>query len=349
MAFGGPLQTNQKKEIAAAPTVTGADNGLSLDGTIVQLGGPVGVPSPLLNARYIQMDFPLELQQGAGYLAFGSFSAGKYDGPALDMYFDAASNTDGYLFAQFSADNGSAFEGSVTQSSVLDDALATWNVSNGTGAMGMRAWGVNHATFPNLMELAVTGALEFRMSAEPSAGSFMTFWVNNAQRVRIGDTGCVAIAGTPSGNYALEVQNSGLPISVRSDNKMRLRAQSTSGPGRIPGIEITNATGTSVEASWEFALQTDDMTWNIALASGEYLFNHAGVTSMAIGNAGVAIKSGSVFSVPGAGGISTGNPVGGAAVTFRVGSLVTAAVTPDTTRYIPLEVGGVIYKVIIST
>ncbi len=48
-------------------------------------------------------------------------------------------------------------------------------------------------------------------------------------------------------------------------------------------------------------------------------------------------------------GIKTGAPSGGTSATWKLGVLVTAAVTADTTRYIQLDVGGTLYKVIIST
>ena len=53
--------------------------------------------------------------------------------------------------------------------------------------------------------------------------------------------------------------------------------------------------------------------------------------------------------VSGNGGIKTSAPSGGTAAAWKLGSLVTAAVTADTTRYIQLDVGGVLYKVIIAT
>ena len=45
----------------------------------------------------------------------------------------------------------------------------------------------------------------------------------------------------------------------------------------------------------------------------------------------------------------TGPPSGGTAAKWKGGVLVTAAVTPDTTRYIELDVAGTLYKVIVST
>lgn len=47
--------------------------------------------------------------------------------------------------------------------------------------------------------------------------------------------------------------------------------------------------------------------------------------------------------------IKTGAPSGGTAGAWKTGILVTAAVTPDVTRYIQLDVGGTTYKLIIST
>lgn len=49
------------------------------------------------------------------------------------------------------------------------------------------------------------------------------------------------------------------------------------------------------------------------------------------------------------GSFTSGAPSGGTAAAWKLGSLVTAAVTPDTTRYIELDVAGTLYKVIVST
>ena len=50
-----------------------------------------------------------------------------------------------------------------------------------------------------------------------------------------------------------------------------------------------------------------------------------------------------------AGSITTSNPTTGTAAAWKLGSLVSATVAPDTTRYIQLDVAGTLYKVIIST
>ncbi len=47
--------------------------------------------------------------------------------------------------------------------------------------------------------------------------------------------------------------------------------------------------------------------------------------------------------------IKTSAPSGGTAGAWKTGILVTAAVVPDTTRYIQLDVGGTLYKLIVST
>ena len=48
------------------------------------------------------------------------------------------------------------------------------------------------------------------------------------------------------------------------------------------------------------------------------------------------------------GSIKTADPGSGAGA-WKLGKLVTAAVTPDTTRYVEVEVDGIIRKMIIST
>lgn len=47
--------------------------------------------------------------------------------------------------------------------------------------------------------------------------------------------------------------------------------------------------------------------------------------------------------------LQTGAPSGASAGLWKLGSLVTAAVTADTTRYIAVDIGGVVYKLIVAT
>lgn len=70
---------------------------------------------------------------------------------------------------------------------------------------------------------------------------------------------------------------------------------------------------------------------------------------------GIAVNNG---TTPGAvfgqtlltlpGGIQTGNPASGTALPWKFGSLVTAAVVADTTRYLQVDVNGTAFKVIIA-
>lgn len=49
------------------------------------------------------------------------------------------------------------------------------------------------------------------------------------------------------------------------------------------------------------------------------------------------------------GSLTTGAPNTGTAAAWKLGTLVTAAVTPDTTRYIELDVAGTLYKLIVAS
>ncbi len=64
---------------------------------------------------------------------------------------------------------------------------------------------------------------------------------------------------------------------------------------------------------------------------------------------GLTLAGGSVPTAVFNGSVQTSNPSGGTAAAWKMGSLVTAAVTPDITRYIELDVAGTTYKVIVST
>ncbi len=87
-----------------------------------------------------------------------------------------------------------------------------------------------------------------------------------------------------------------------------------------------------------------------------------GITGSAADDFGIRIPSGSnlLVSTDGGstisfevvatnGGVKTSAPSGGTAAAWKFGSLVTATVAPDTTRYIQLDVAGTLYKLIVST
>ncbi len=69
-------------------------------------------------------------------------------------------------------------------------------------------------------------------------------------------------------------------------------------------------------------------------------YNNDAAQQVSIGAGGNIVTTGS---------LTTAAPSGGTAGAWKTGILVTAAVVPDTTRYIQLDVGGTLYKVIIST
>lgn len=54
-------------------------------------------------------------------------------------------------------------------------------------------------------------------------------------------------------------------------------------------------------------------------------------------------------NIVGGGSVTTAAPTAGTAAAWKLGVLVTAAVTPDTTRYVQLDVAGTLYKLIVST
>ncbi len=79
-------------------------------------------------------------------------------------------------------------------------------------------------------------------------------------------------------------------------------------------------------------------------------------TSLALGGATIganalAVTGTSLFTgaITGTTTIATGAPAGSTAGLWKLGALETAVVTPDTTRYVALDIGGVVYKLIVST
>lgn len=46
--------------------------------------------------------------------------------------------------------------------------------------------------------------------------------------------------------------------------------------------------------------------------------------------------------------LTTGAPTGGTAAPWKLGSVVAGAVVPDGTRYLEVEIGGVVYKLIVA-
>ncbi len=91
-------------------------------------------------------------------------------------------------------------------------------------------------------------------------------------------------------------------------------------------------------------------TWFTLANTGEIaLANTTDSTTTATGSLHTLGGLGVAKAVVTGSSIKTGTPSGGTAGAWKFGILVTAAVTADTTRYIQLDVGGTLYKLIIST
>lgn len=115
-------------------------------------------------------------------------------------------------------------------------------------------------------------------------------------------------------------------------------------------IIAPNLTGSSATGALKIA-----QNWN---TTGAPILISANVTNAASGAGAflisLAVSASSKFSVDvsgntiHAGSITTGDPGAGTAA-WKLGTLVTAVVTPDTTRYLQVNVAGTIYKVIVSS
>lgn len=80
-------------------------------------------------------------------------------------------------------------------------------------------------------------------------------------------------------------------------------------------------------------------------------FSRLTANSVALGNGTAGDFSGALklASVTATGAYISGAPSGGTAAAWKFGSLVTAAVVVDTTRYVQLDVGGTLYKMIVAS
>ncbi len=91
-----------------------------------------------------------------------------------------------------------------------------------------------------------------------------------------------------------------------------------------------------------------------SITGGFIVATTLGTTATSVGIGGGNINAGGTIIAGGAitagGAYTSSAPAGGAgAGAWKLGTLVTAAITADTTRYIELDVGGTLYKIVVGT
>lgn len=151
----------------------------------------------------------------------------------------------------------------------------------------------------------------------------------NSLAVTNSATGSGAILGTAGSDASVN-----LNLEPKGGGSLVLNGTAANFRSRISGVD---------KALFGVALTTNNITTGsvaddyVFRNSNNFLFSTDGGTSI------------SFQVVASSGGIKTSNPSGGTAAAWKLGSLVSAAVTPDATRYIQLDVGGTLYKLIVST
>ncbi len=230
------------------------------------------------------------------------------------------------------------------------------------------------AVFTNAATVAINGPPQAGTAA--SITNPFSLWIQSGN-IGIGAAGSIATIGSSSGQIALTA-NASTVLVATSGSTSSAALVINSVTAALAGSQVNYQTNGSTKAFTGIAAQTNafvsgaavndyivrcdggnflvctDSGTSIAakfVASTGQLSLLKNITSTTTGT-GTLIVAGGV-GIAGAvftgGAITTGAPSGGTAGAWKHGILVTAAVTPDTTRYIQLDVGGTLYKVIIST
>lgn len=93
----------------------------------------------------------------------------------------------------------------------------------------------------------------------------------------------------------------------------------------------------------------DDTVNQLQVTGAIKTFSATNSTTTTTGALIVAGGIGVASDIVTGGSIKTGAPTTGTAAAWKFGSLVTAAVTPDATRYVELDVGGTLFKMVVGT
>ncbi len=147
------------------------------------------------------------------------------------------------------------------------------------------------------------------------------------------------------GNSALTFQTGGSPTTALTLSS----AQNATFAGTIGWASTDTLSGSaSTDSIWTVGGNAV-ITLTRASSSANSLIITSGFSGFGTAPDGAyrAKFNGSIFASGGS--VTTGAPNGGTAAAWKLGTLVTATVAPDTTRYIQLDVAGTLYKVIVST
>ncbi len=222
----------------------------------------------------------------------------------------------------------------------------TWATPSGGGGSGtvnsgtanQLAYYASSGTTVSGLTSAANGILVTDGSSVPSISSTLpNFTVTNAA------DGQITINTSGSGSTSL------IRFS-RSSTVMGLIAAAPAG-GYIVGSSTNDMNYVATSTSHVFSTDNgSSMAFKIASSSGQVsaektTASTSTTTGALISKGGLGV-AGDVFT---GGAITTGTPSGGTAAAWKFGVLVTAAATPDATRYIQLDVGGTLYKLIVST
>lgn len=286
---------------------------------------------------------------------------------------------DGYLT---SADHTTfaAKESALTFSAPLSRSANTISIPVATslanGYLSSTDWSTFNSKVGTARSIATTSPLTGGgdLSADRTiAGDFTISWTWTANGIAATPTDRIILSnttaatnGTQQYSGALHFIGQGFDTTANASKSCDCRiymqpVQAAGNPGRNLLMEFAVG-GSAFTTPYTFGSSAFTTTASIASAAITSTGNIQAGTSSIIGFSAksrficasdgvmkVTNNAGSTSSTFEALSFISGNPSGGTAAAWKFGSLVTAAVTADTTRYIQLDVAGTLYKLIIST
>lgn len=335
------VRTN-KDQTGAAPTVTAANNGLSLSGTTAQIGqavGAVGNPAALLNDREIPLggnDFAIGISGDRRLLidvANSIYQFGDIDG-------GAGSET------HFTIDDANR-EARIKSLGLNFLFIDVDNNNHGIGDLDGGATGTKVIAQGSTSTAYLNGAFT-KMGDVESGGNDFVLTVNDSGSIahikkaanhfflveiplgvyQLGD-----IDGSQNGTF-FEISDTNQAVKISSGGSDYMSINITTGLYGFGDFDGSN-NGT--------AITIDDGTGNIQLFAGT-------LTNAATALLDAATKTFSVVFNGGAGqgGIKTNAPSATGAGLWLLGKNVAAAVAFDATQYIETMIDGVVYKLALA-
>lgn len=178
------------------------------------------------------------------------------------------------------------------------------------------------------------------------------------QRLLIDTNGLVGVNTTSpiSTSGGLDISSGGMSLVIGADSAATSRTNATNKIARFASPHYTNseeptlicATSNTTSAN-SILIGGGSATNNAATSISFYTAANntttTGTSRMSIDSAGAVVAASTFEALT----LKTGAPAAAAAGAFKLGVVTSATVALDTTRYIPIEIGGTAYKILVST